>query len=81
MNIRWAVLMYLRRVSVRPAAMKDFVSTKKGKGDDLMESMVELIVNGATEFTPDVLVRLIVFSLTLECIGTIAFAITGVGRR
>lgn len=46
-----------------------------------MESMVELIVNGATEFTPDVLVRLIVFSLTLECIGTIAFAITGVGRR
>ena len=73
--------MYLRRVSVKRAVMKDFASIKKGKGDDLMESMVELIVNGATDFTPEVLVRLIVFSLTLECIGTIAFAITGVGRR
>ena len=46
-----------------------------------MDSMVELIVNGATEFTPEVLVRLVVFALTLECIGVIAFAITSIGRR
>lgn len=50
-------------------------------GGESMDSMVELILNGATDFTPEVLVRLIVFTLTLECIGAIAFAVTGVGRR
>lgn len=46
-----------------------------------MQSMVDLICNGATEFTPEVLVSLIVFVLTLECIGSIAYAVLSVGRR
>ena len=46
-----------------------------------MESMVELIVNGATEFTPEVLVRFGVFVLVLECIGSMAYSAFSVGRR
>ena len=50
-------------------------------GGESMDSMVELILNGATEFTPEVLVRLFVFVMTLECIATIAYAVTSIGRR
>lgn len=46
-----------------------------------MQSMVDIICNGATEFTPQMLVNLIVFVLTLECIGSIAYNILKVGRR
>lgn len=46
-----------------------------------MQSMVDLICNGATEFTPEVLVNLVVFCLTLECIGSIAYSVLSVGRR
>jgi hypothetical protein len=46
-----------------------------------MENIVSLLTNGATEFTPEVLVSLIVFVLVLECIGSIAYSILSVGRR
>lgn len=46
-----------------------------------MENMVDLILNGATEFTPEVIVRLIVFVLVLECIGSVAYSVLSVGRR
>ena len=46
-----------------------------------MQSMVDLICNGATEFTPEMVVSLVVFVLTLECIGSIAYAVLSVGRR
>lgn len=45
-----------------------------------MESMVNLICNGSTEFTPEVLVSLLVFCLVLDCIGSIAGSIFKVGR-
>lgn len=46
-----------------------------------MEKMVELICNGETAFTAPVVVGLLVFSMVLECIGSIAYAVTSVGRR
>lgn len=46
-----------------------------------MQAMIELICGEATEFTPQVLVGLIVFSLVLDCIGAIAHSIMSVGRR
>lgn len=46
-----------------------------------MDNMVNLIVAGAESFTPEVLVRLIVFVLTLDCIASIAHSILSVGRR
>ena len=45
-----------------------------------MQNMIQFITQGATEFTPAVLVGLIVFSLTLECIGSIANSIFRGGR-
>lgn len=46
-----------------------------------MQTMIDFICNGATEFTPEVIVGLIVFCLTLECIGSIAYSVLKVGRR
>ena len=46
-----------------------------------MQGMVDLIVSGATGFTPELLVRLIVFVMILDCIGSIAHSILKVGRR
>lgn len=46
-----------------------------------MQGMIDLICQGATEFTPQVLVGLIIFVLVLECIGSIAYSILKVGRR
>lgn len=46
-----------------------------------MESMVNLICNGSEEFTPEVLVSLLVFCLILDCIGSIAGSVLSVGRR
>lgn len=49
-----------------------------------MGSMIDLILsnyNGAYDFTPEVLISLVVFTLTLECIGSIAYSILSVGRR
>lgn len=46
-----------------------------------MEKMIELICNGETGFTAPVVVGLLVFSMVLECIGTIAYALTSFGRR
>ncbi len=46
-----------------------------------MENIVELICEGELLFTAPVVVRLLLFSLVLECIGTIAYAIASIGRR
>lgn len=52
----------------------------KGRSD-FMDSMIQLITGGVNEWTPSVMVGLIVFCLVLECISSIAFQITSVGRR
>ena len=46
-----------------------------------MQVIIDMITNGAAEFTPQVVVGLIVFSLVLDCIGSIARSILSVGRR
>lgn len=46
-----------------------------------MQNMIDFICNGATEFTPELVVSLLVFTLTLECIGSIAYSAFSVGRR
>lgn len=46
-----------------------------------MQTLIDFICNGATEFTPQVVVGLIVFSIAFECIGEIAHSILSVGRR
>ena len=40
-----------------------------------MDNMVDLLVGEATSFTPDVLVRIIVFVLLLDCIASIAHSV------
>lgn len=44
-----------------------------------MEKVVDLICNGATEFTPEVLVTFCLFFLVLECISSIARSVLKVG--
>lgn len=46
-----------------------------------MENVIEFICGNATDFTPQVLVGLIIFSGMIECIGCVAFALTSVGRK
>ena len=46
-----------------------------------MDNIIDFITNGSTEFTPQVLVSLIVFCLILECIGAIAYNILKTGRE
>ena len=46
-----------------------------------MDNMVDLICNGATEYSPDLLVRLFVFVLVLDCISSVAYAISSIGKR
>ena len=70
---------YLRQVSAHAALMQTCVHTKKG--DDLMQSMIDFICNGATEFTPELVVSLLVFVLTLEAICSMAYSAFSVGRR
>lgn len=45
-----------------------------------MENIINFITNGSSEFTPQVVVGLIVFCLILECIGAIAYNILKTGR-
>ena len=46
-----------------------------------MQTMIDFICNGASEFTPQVVVGLLVFSLTLDCIGSIAHSLLSSCRR
>ena len=46
-----------------------------------MDNMVQFICNGVTEFTPELLVRLIVFVLVMDCISSVAYAISSIGKR
>lgn len=46
-----------------------------------MERLIELICSGSNEFTPEMLVRLFVFVLLLDCIAMIARALLSVGKR
>lgn len=45
-----------------------------------MESLIEFILAGQTEFTPEVLIRFVVFVLILYCLSSIAQSILSVGR-
>lgn len=45
-----------------------------------MENVIEFICGSAEEFTPQVVVGLILFCSMIECIGNIAFALASVGR-
>lgn len=46
-----------------------------------MEKLAEMICGGADGFTPELLVRLFLFVLVLDCIAMVARALLGVGRR
>lgn len=46
-----------------------------------MQNMIDLICNGSNEFTPDVVVGLLVFCMVLECISSMASSCFKVGRR
>lgn len=46
-----------------------------------MENLIGFIMNGATEFTPEVLIRYMVFVLVLSCISDIAYSLSNVGRK
>ncbi len=46
-----------------------------------MENIIEFICGASADFTPQVLVGLILFCSMIECIGNIAFALTSVARR
>lgn len=46
-----------------------------------MENVISFICGECTEFTPQVLVGLIIFCSMIECIGNIAFALTSVARK
>ena len=45
-----------------------------------MQSAIEFICNGATEFTPQAVVGLILFISALECLSNIAYAVASVGK-
>mgnify|MGYP004681850909 FL=1 len=45
-----------------------------------MENIINYICNGSNEFTPHVVVGLIVFTLVLECISSIASNCLKLGR-
>lgn len=46
-----------------------------------MEKLTELICGGADGFTPELLVRLFLFVMVLDCIAMVARALLTVGRR
>lgn len=45
-----------------------------------MENVINFICGESVDFTPQVLVGLIIFCSMIECIGNIAFALTSVGK-
>lgn len=45
-----------------------------------MENIINYICNGSNEFTPEVVIGLIVFTMVLECISSIASNCLKLGR-
>ena len=45
-----------------------------------MENIINFITNGSTEYTPQVVIGLIVFCLVIESIGSIVYNILKIGR-
>lgn len=45
-----------------------------------MQNLIDFIMAGQSEFTPEVLIRYMVFVLILSCIGSIVNSITSVRR-
>lgn len=45
-----------------------------------MDNIINFITNGSAEFTPQVIVGLIVFCLIIESIGSIVYNILKIGR-
>lgn len=46
-----------------------------------MDELMIFLLNGATDFTPEVLIRIFIFLSFLECISSICHAFANVGRR
>lgn len=46
-----------------------------------MDNLMNFILGGAIEFTPEVLIRIFVFLSFLECISSICHAFASVGRK
>lgn len=45
-----------------------------------MQTLIDMITGGATEFTPQVVIGVIVFVMIVDCIGSIVASIFSVGR-
>ena len=45
-----------------------------------MDNIINFITNGSAEFTPETLIRYMVFVMILSCIGSIVSNILDVGR-
>lgn len=45
-----------------------------------MENIVNMICDGSGDFTPETLIGLLLFSMALECIGTVMNAVLKAGR-
>ena len=45
-----------------------------------MDVLVNFIMNGASEFTPEALVRYMAFVMVLSCIASIVDSMLGIGR-
>lgn len=45
-----------------------------------MDNIINFILNGASDFTPEVLIRYMVFVLVLSCISSIASNVLDLGR-
>lgn len=46
-----------------------------------MESILNIITNGATEFDYTMIIRLLILCMFIECFGLLASAFASVGRR
>lgn len=46
-----------------------------------MQTLIEMITGGINEFTPQTIIGVIVFVMTIDCISSIANSIMSTGRR
>lgn len=46
-----------------------------------MQTLIDMITGGVTEFTPQTIVGLIVFVIIVDCIASIAYSVMSIGRR
>ena len=51
------------------------------KEKTLMENIIDFILGGSADFTPETLIRYMIFVMVLSCIGSIVSNIFDVGRQ